>query len=130
MKRTPTPVTCDRCGSVYLHEAEFKQYRGGFYSSGVGGEISPISHVPQRIWICICGEPVPDPSIRRAGQDARSFSQSVAAAKAYRARQRPEGSVAGTVGRASSEERTGGGAGTAGEYRAGFESDPGGGNKE
>jgi hypothetical protein len=90
MKRTQTPVTCGRCGSVYLHEAEFKQYRGGFSSSAAGGELSPVSDLPQRIFICICGEPMPDPGIRRIGKDASSFSQSVAAAKAHLARQQPE----------------------------------------
>ena len=90
MKHTQKPVTCDRCGSVYFQEAEFAQYRGGLYSAGVGGEISRVSDLPQPIWICLCGEPMPDPSLKRNGPDARSFSQSVAAAKAQLARQRPE----------------------------------------
>ena len=90
MKRTQTPVACERCGSVYFHEAEFAQYRGGMYSSGAGGELSQLTDVPQRIRICICGEPMPDPSIRRLGEDARSFNQCVEKAKAHRARQQPE----------------------------------------
>jgi hypothetical protein len=90
MKRTQMTMACERCGSVYFHEAEFAQYRGGLYSSGAGGEISQISDLPQRIWICICGEPMPDPSIRRIGPDASSFNQCVAKAKAHRARQQPE----------------------------------------
>ncbi|HEV8491605.1 MAG TPA: hypothetical protein VGR76_05010, partial [Candidatus Angelobacter sp.] len=89
MKRTPMPMACERCGSLYFHEAEFAQYRGGLYSSGAGGEISQLTELPQRIWICICGEPVSDPSIRRTGADARSFNQCVAQAKAHRARQQP-----------------------------------------
>jgi hypothetical protein len=89
-KRTQTPVACERCGSVYFHEAEFAQYRGGMYSWGAGGELSQVSDVPQRIRICVCGEPMPDTSIRRLGPDAHSFSQCVAAAKAHRARQQPE----------------------------------------
>jgi hypothetical protein len=89
MKKPQTPVKC-RCGSVYFHETEFREYRSGLSSSGVGGEISPLTNLPQRIRICICGEPKPDPSVRSASQDARSFSQSVAAAKAHRARQQPE----------------------------------------
>ena len=90
MKRAQPPVACDRCGSVYFHEAEFAQYRGGMYSSGAGGELSQLSDVPQRIRICICGEPMPDPNMRRAGPDGRSFNQCVAKAKAHRARQQPE----------------------------------------
>jgi hypothetical protein len=90
MKRTQTLVACDRCGSVYFHEAEFAQYRGGVYSSGAGGELSRLTDLPQRIRICICGEPMPDPSMRRAGEDARSFNQCVEKAKAHRARQQPE----------------------------------------
>ena len=90
MKRKQTTVACERCGSVYFQEAELRQYRGGLYSSGVGGELSPISEMSQPLWICICGEPLPDASIRRVGEDARSFHKSVEAAKAHRARQRPE----------------------------------------
>jgi hypothetical protein len=89
MTGTQMPMACERCGSVYFHEAEFAQYRGGLYSSGAGGDISQISDLPQRIRICICGEPMPDPSIRRTGNDARSFNQCVAQAKAHRARQQP-----------------------------------------
>lgn len=90
MTGTQTQMACERCGSVYFHEAEFAQYRGGMYSSGAGGEISQTSDLPQRIRICICGEPVPDPNIRRARRDAGSFSQCVALAKAHRAKQQPE----------------------------------------
>jgi hypothetical protein len=90
MKRTQTPLACDRCGSVYFQEAEFGQYRGGLYSSAPGGEISHLTDLPQRARICICGEPMPDTSIRPTGEDARSFAQSVAAAKAHRARQQPD----------------------------------------
>jgi hypothetical protein len=86
----PTQMACERCGSVYFHEAEFAQYRGGMYSWGAGGELSPFTELPQRIWICICGEPMPDPSKRRAGPDGRSFNQCVEKAKAHRARQQPE----------------------------------------
>ena len=86
----PTQMACERCGSVYFHEAEFAQYRGGMYSWGAGGGLSPFTDLPQRIWICICGEPMPDPSIRRSGEDARSFNQCVEKAKAHRARQQPE----------------------------------------
>jgi hypothetical protein len=83
-------MSCERCGSVYFHEADFVQYRSGMYSSGAGGEISKLSDLPQRMRICICGEPMPDPNIRRAGPDARSFRQCVAQAKAHRAKQQPE----------------------------------------
>lgn len=112
MKRTQTLVTCDHCGSVYFHEAEFKEYRGEMYSSGVGGAICQLSDLPQRIRVCVCGEPVPDPSIRRAGPDARNFTQCVAQAKAHRARQRPAallqellGELAGKTELAATQER-------------------------
>lgn len=84
-----TPVACERCGSVYFQEAEFRQYREQLYSSGVGGGVSPVTDLPQGIRICICGEPMPDTGIRRMGSDARSFTMCVAAAKAHRARQQP-----------------------------------------
>ena len=61
----------------------------GNFSPGAGAEISQISDLPQRIRICICGEPMPDRSIRRIGPDAGSFNQCVAQAKAHRARQQP-----------------------------------------
>jgi len=88
MTGTQMPA-CERCRSVYFHEAEFAQYRGGLYSSGAGGEICQLTDLPQRIRICICGEPMPDRSIRRVGPDASSFNQCVAQAKAHRARQQP-----------------------------------------
>ena len=65
MKRKETPVACERCGSMYFQEAEFRQYRGGMYSSGAGGELSQLT-------------------------DAPSFNQCVEKAKAHRARQQPE----------------------------------------
>jgi hypothetical protein len=90
MKPTVMPMPCERCGSVYFQEAEFRQYRGGMYSSGGGEGLSPVTELPQRICICICGEPMPDASIRRRGDDARSFTKWMAAAKAHRAKQEPE----------------------------------------
>jgi hypothetical protein len=90
MTQPPTSIACERCGSVYFHQAEFRQYREGLYSSAAGGGLSPVSDLPQLIRICICGEPLPDSGIRRLGDYARSFNQSVRAAKSHRAKQQPE----------------------------------------
>ena len=85
----PTPVVCERCGSEYFYQAKFRQYREMLSSSGAGGGLSTVSDQSQPIRICICGEPMPEEGIRRAGDDARSFSRSVVAAKAHRAKQQP-----------------------------------------
>jgi hypothetical protein len=90
MTRKQKAVVCEVCGSAYFQAAEFRQYRGGLYSSSVGGALSAVTNLPQTIGVCICGEPMPDLSIRRTGEDARGFALSVKAAKAYRAKQEPE----------------------------------------
>jgi hypothetical protein len=83
-----TPVACERCGSLYFYQAEFRQYREMLYSSGAVGGLS-VSAQSQQIRICICGEPRPDAG-QRSGEDAHSFEKCVVVAKALRAKQQPE----------------------------------------
>jgi hypothetical protein len=79
MTRPPTSIACERGGSVYFHQAEFRQYCEQLYSSAAGGGLSSSTDLPQLIRICICGEPLPDSGIRRAGDDARSFNSGLSA---------------------------------------------------
>ncbi len=80
-------VTCERCGSPWFLEAEFRQYSAANYSQRVGGDIHFVSS-PQRTHVCLCGYPRTSRPLRRddASQnfrDAIVTAQKHAAAEAY-----------------------------------------------
>lgn len=80
------PAKCPRCGSVWFAETTFRQYSQGLYSSGIGGDLSPISVMQQTIRVCLCGcAYAPNLSGirggRQASQEQNSFLQSMEAAK-------------------------------------------------
>ena len=57
MNSMDAPHVCDKCGSTHFHQAEFRQYAVGHYSSSPGGDLHPLGGMPQSILICICGWP-------------------------------------------------------------------------
>ena len=61
-------ITCERCGSPWFAECEFRQYAASAYSQLVGGDIRAggSSLDPQRTQVCLCGHPrTPRPASRR-----------------------------------------------------------------
>jgi hypothetical protein len=48
-------VQCPRCGSLWFARHQFRQYADQFYSSVVGGSLSPLSNDPQYAPVCLCG---------------------------------------------------------------------------
>ena len=51
------PISCPRCGSTEFTEGQFRQYRS-IASSGVGGDLSPMTEQPMEVLVCLCGTPV------------------------------------------------------------------------
>jgi hypothetical protein len=80
-------LCCEKCGSVYFQEAEFKEYYAGMYSATPGEELHPISGPQVPVRVCLCGHPMP----RRApDRDIRQrFQVSVKAALDFRSAQEP-----------------------------------------
>ncbi len=83
---------CEQCGSSYFVEGQFRQYRK-MSSSLPGGDLSPITEVPVRALVCICGHPINPGKLRRqsiAREDHASFQKSFAAAWGYRQSRQPQ----------------------------------------
>lgn len=84
------PVHCEQCGSEWFYEAELHQYRGGMYASAPGGDLQVISTMPQRIRVCLCGNPI-SPNLagyrggRQPNQAIDSFRRSLDIAQKHRA---------------------------------------------
>ena len=57
-QRVNQPLQCPDCGSTYFIECNFHQYSKDLYSSGPGGDISPLTVAPQSIRVCLCGRPI------------------------------------------------------------------------
>jgi nucleoid DNA-binding protein len=83
----PDHQTCEKCGSSYFVEGQFKQYRPG-HSTAPGGDISSLSEYPVKALVCLCGQPVPPGPRRRFGpgesENSKSFRKSFEAARQYR----------------------------------------------
>jgi hypothetical protein len=78
------PVTCSKCGSTRLYEAEFRQYRGWLNSSAPGGELSSESNVI-RVLVCLCGYPVETTGVRCLPPNEReTLQRCLASARRYR----------------------------------------------
>ena len=83
-------LQCEKCGSVFFQEAEFRQYRGSVYSSAPGGAMYALEseNGPVRACVCLCGHPTLFRSgVRRAPAD---FRDSLVAALRRRATSAPE----------------------------------------
>jgi hypothetical protein len=85
-------LCCERCGSVYFVEAEFRQYRE-MSSSMPGGDLSPVTEASIRALICICGHPIPPGNLRgqsMSREDHASFHRSFEVARQYREVAQPQ----------------------------------------
>jgi hypothetical protein len=83
-------VACAKCGSTRFSAAEYRQYQGGSYSSGPGGELSYASSAV-RVRVCLCGEPVLTSSMRSLSPVEREALQiSLEKARHYRDASEPE----------------------------------------
>lgn len=83
-------ITCPKCGSARLYEAEFQQYRGWLRSSTPGGELSSLG-TPARVLVCMCGEPVWSSGRFSLPKGEReSFEGSLAGARRYLEQFEPE----------------------------------------
>jgi hypothetical protein len=79
---------CTKCGGDHFYMAEFRQYRGGTYSSAPGGELMATGPVAE-VRICLCGQPVASPKRLSLTPDLRmSLGESLE--KALRFRQATE----------------------------------------
>ena len=83
-------LRCEKCGSEFFQEAEFRQYRGNAYSAAPGGAMYPLDGEggPARVCLCLCGHPIP--LLRRSIRSVpASFSESLTAALRCRAASDP-----------------------------------------
>ena len=85
-----SPVQCPRCGSLWFAEHKFGQYADQFYSSAVGGSLSPLPADPpvdpQLASVCLCGLLFPPKRWFREYRvvpDKRSFRDSWEKAQNY-----------------------------------------------
>jgi hypothetical protein len=79
-------VQCPRCGSHWFAEHTFLQYADQFYSSAVGGSLSPLPADPQLASVCLCGMLFPPKRWLREYRfmpDKRSFFESWEKAQKY-----------------------------------------------
>jgi nucleoid DNA-binding protein len=88
----PNQQQCEKCGSTYFVEAQFRQYLP-YYSASPGGDIISFSEDPIRALVCLCGNPIPPGRLRRDAPnpgDYKSFRKSFVAALQYRESTNPE----------------------------------------
>ena len=79
-------VRCEKCGSTYFVEAQFRQYRT-MPSSMPGGDLSPVTEDPIRMLVCMCGNPIPPGKLRKFSiprEQADNFDRSLNAARQFR----------------------------------------------
>jgi len=89
------PTSCRTCGSLYFMEVPAQMYSMGSYG------VRSVSTTPMKVFICPCGEiqtPAGLNSGGQAGGERDVFTQSLAAALAYRAKTGVDGATKGVAG--------------------------------
>ena len=91
--RTPRGVPsqqllCEKCGSSYFMEAEFRQYRKRPSSMPGGDLLTNSENDPIRMLVCMCGNPIQPGKQRRplsiSREEDANFQKSAEAARQYR----------------------------------------------
>jgi hypothetical protein len=83
----PQYAACAKCGSTDFYEAEVSRYRAGMYSSGPGGDLSPVGN-RLRVRICLCGHPAVGHC--HLPSDRTRLQASMGKALSFRQRMEPE----------------------------------------
>jgi nucleoid DNA-binding protein len=83
-------LQCQKCGSTYLTECEFRKWHQ-IPSAMPGGDLLPLDGTAMPALVCACGEPVPlGPLRRQVPGDKASFRKSLEAARSYREEAEPQ----------------------------------------
>lgn len=90
MNRSERKLRCEKCGSEFFQDTEFRQYYAGTYSSAPGGELYAVPSETAPVRLCLCGHPVSVKTSLLGATARKSFAESLDAALRCRAQAEPE----------------------------------------